>query len=243
MRNLPAKKVSQLLDATAFLNANFGLTFNAVLTLNFDQLGLQKPREKSEALTKLNVSIGRRLKRYADRHGIVEGTDHYFVYAHESTRDLGHHVHELIVAPDGLRAELAVWITKWQRRAYPGTNPAATHFSMNPRPRAAADRVAEQARMVSYIIKTVAACGTIDKQGASRQLHDVLGLPHDRCSHSFFTNRPVGWSDNLSGAAQEAAGFKQPSYFEDTLSPAHLEAYSWRKRGDELHAQLLSVPE
>ena len=104
MTQIPSRTASRLLDGVAFLNDEYGLALNGLVTLNFEQLGARQVRQAKSALTGMNEFLARKLEEFGRQYG--EPVQHFYVYAHERCRDHGWHVHELMVVPSALRRDI-----------------------------------------------------------------------------------------------------------------------------------------
>jgi hypothetical protein len=229
-KKIPAKTTLRLLDAVAFMNSHHGIAFNGMITVNFEQLGLKGGREAAEALTKLNEALADRIGRYGDRWGY--DLPHYFLYVHEDVRSShGHHVHQLMVVPSGLGAQLDGWLRKWARRNYgPNVPKEATHFG-GEYPRQSHNRAELQARMLRYVLKSSDNSTVRGRDGGATTLHEVLEVEKRKRAYCASVHRVAGTSQNISLREQLWAGFWRTSSVDSVFTDEQLE--EWRRAGDQ----------
>lgn len=242
MHQLPAKRVSRLLDSVAFMNSHFGLAFNGMVTVNFDQLGLTGKGEISDTITSLNEAVSRRMKRHAKRWPVPHDGEHFFLYAHEKVRTFGHHLHQAIVIPDSLKSHFDAQLQQWARRRFGNSvSPKAVHFRGTSRSRDVRSIARTQAIIVRYVIKTAAPAGVIDRDGKPATLHDLLGFDKARRSSDLAAGRVTGTSQNIALAAQLRALYDPKKHWEALLSDENLAEYVRRQRAQELSEMLARI--
>lgn len=238
MTQIPARSASRLLDGVAFLNEHHGLAFNALLTLNFEQLGTSRRRAGKDALTAMNQFLARKIAGFAARHGGCG--EHFYVYAHERCKAHGWHVHQLMATPPSLRRIVRPWLQEWAARNYENALPQAIDF--RPAGGRRLDQIgAIQARMLRYILKTMASATSIDRDGQPADLYDLLQMKRLDASEHLSISRLAGTSQNLSLRAQIAAGFQPPVCWEDLLTDKQLDTHRHRKHLSELGQQLRNI--
>ncbi|WP_242096723.1 hypothetical protein [Sphingomonas sp. CROZ-RG-20F-R02-07] len=237
MTQIPFKSGSRLLDSVAFLNDQHGLLLNGHITLNFAQLGMPDEPSAKAALTSMNVFLARKI----DGAGRALGCEmeHFYVYAHESCTNHGWHVHELIAVHRGILGEIAGWLSQWVADRYDGlgASPDAVRF----RPlggKTEEMQIALQAKLVLYILKTMAPAITRDRHGQAANVLDLIGVTRRQHSSPLPIRRMTGASQNLCHLRQMKAGFRQPAHWEDLLSGALLSNRLARERSAELRDQL-----
>lgn len=240
MTQIPPRAASRFLNSVAFLNDQHGVLFNAMITLNFDQLGLATKAEKARAFTRFNLSLAGKLATFSNR-GFASDGQHFFAYVHERVLGIGHHIHQAAALPPGLRPEFEIWLQKWRLKHYPSSSHRAVHPGFPPQPSRIEDRVALQARLIRYMLKTTAPSGVIDRRGNSVELHNLLGLKKDRKSQPIDVRRLAGVSQNLTMLAQWDVGYQPPLYWEDMLSEDNFRRFYARRRSEELQAQLRAI--
>ena len=237
MTQIPNHSGSRLLDSVAFLNEHYGLVLNGHITLNFEQLGVASEQAAKGALTDMNTRLARRLRAA----GVATGStvDHFYVYAHELCARYGWHVHELIAVPGGLLGNVKPWLDEWAGRKY-GVNRAG-HSAIVFRPLAGKSeemRVALQAKLVRYILKTMAPGLARDRDGQPADVLDLIGLKRRQQSDHLQIKRMTGTSQNIAYRTQLAAGFQPPKHWEDLLSGKQLWSHRERRGYPELFEQL-----
>lgn len=243
MTLIPTKTISRLLDSVAFMNSEYGVAFNAIITINFDQLGLSQARDAAGALTALNEALAAKFKRHAAKgFPVPHDGELFFLYAHENVGSHGRHLHNLVVLPETLRLDMKIWLQKWAHRRYgDAVNHRAIDLSARSRPKSLNQIAHTQAEIVRYVLKTSANAGVIDRSGNGANLHDLLGFKKLGPSRPFAVNRIAGTSENIARRAQLDAGYKPPEHWEDLLSVTNLHDYHSRMAALELTEQLRRI--
>lgn len=236
---IPFKVTERLLDSVAFLNSQYGVAFNAMVTMNFGQLGVSSKGDKSLALTKMNQSLSRKIDRYAKNRGTDD--QHHYLFAHECSRDHGHHVHEAIVAPGTLALGLQPWLTKWAKRHFGnGIDPKAIHF--DGRYHWHYEKMARnQSRIIGYILKTTEQTPITSRDGHVSYLHTLLGRKRSQRSLPIDVCKIAGTSQSISKLSQWDVGYQYEKYCEDMLSEDNLIKYVRRRDSEELIEQLRRI--
>ncbi|WP_430427932.1 hypothetical protein [Parasphingorhabdus sp.] len=236
---IPIKVTERLLDSVAFLNSQYGVAFNAMVTMNFGQLGISGKSDKSLALTKMNQSLSRKIDRHAKNRRTED--QHHYLFAHECSRDHGHHVHEVIVAPGVLALGLQPWLTNWARRHFgSGIDPKAIHF--DGRSHWQYEKIARnQSRIVGYILKTTEPTAVISRHGHASYLHTLLGRKRSQHSFPMDVDKIAGTSQSISIQSQWDAGYQPEENWEDLLSEDNLIKYVRRRDSEELIEQLRRI--
>lgn len=237
MTQISSAAAYRLLDSVAFLNDHHGLALNSMLTLNFEQLGVPERAEGKDALTAMNQFLARKICRFAEKHGGMR--EHFYVYAHERCSGHGWHVHQLMVTPSVLRTDVQVWLRTWQQRNFPSAHPQAIHFTRGGG-RTLDQIAAVQARMLRYILKTLAPAISRDREGQPARLSDLLALKRQEASLPLHVPRLAGASQNLTAREQIKAGYQPPQFWEDLLTDKQLCNHRWRVHAKELRGQLLA---
>lgn len=229
-KKIPAKTTLRLLDAVAFLNGHLGIAFNGMITVNFEQLGLEDERQAARALTKLNEALADKLRRYGERWQY--DLPHYFLYVHEDvSTSHGHHVHQLVVVPSGLGAHLNSWLRQWARRNFgPHVAAEATHFG-GEYPRDSSKRAALQARLLRYVLKSSDNRTVRSVAGDATTLHEVLEVEKRKRAYCASVHRVAGTSQNIALREQLWAGFWGSSSPESVFTDEHLD--DWRRAVDQ----------
>ena len=154
---IPAETTLRALDAVAFFNDSQGQAFNGMVTINFEQLGLNTESETKHAVRRLNEGISKLITRHSE-HWRYPAT-HTYLYVHEDVATShGHHLHELVKIPRGLAPELPAWLSGWARRNFGDVPQAAVHyrhgwcatFSRAVTMSASLQRVANRPRCITY---------------------------------------------------------------------------------------------
>jgi hypothetical protein len=193
------------------MNDEHGAAFNGMITLNFSQLGISGERAAARALTKMNEALADKIGRYSERWSYERPLPHYFLYAHEDVATShGHHVHQLVVVPEGLGVGLDGWLKKWARRNFDGPHPDAVkyggeyHHDLD-------ERAKTQARMVSYIFKSSDDGPVRRPDGEPTTLLNVLKTHarrwHGDRAYCAGVKRVAGCSENIAYLAQIRRGF------------------------------------
>lgn len=238
MTQIPYRAASRILDSVAFLNDHHGLALNTMVTLNFEQLGSPRKPEAKDALTAMNQFLARKIGAFARQRGGCGM--HFYVYAHERCNAHGWHVHQLMVTPTAVYRNIRGWLQDWARRNYRGTQPNAINVRLAGG--CNLDQKANiQARMLRYILKTVAPCYGTDRDGNPAHLYDLLELRRTEKSKHLDIARMAGSSQNLSLRAQLSAEYRAPLEWEDLLSVKGLTNHSWRQSSRTLTAQLRNI--
>lgn len=240
-KKIPAKTTVRLLDNIAFTNSQYGVAFNGMITLNFEQIGATADKDAVRALTKLNEAVADRIYRHGQRYSPDLTLPHLFIYAHEHVETHGHHVHELLVLPPGLDADFEDWLKAWALRNYgSGVHPRAIHFKGRhyKDDKARAD---QQRRLTSYILKASENACIVARGGGATTLHAILGIEKPNRAYSADVSRVAGSSQNIAKRAQLDVGFDLPEWIEDAMTDAHLREYHLRQCADELDRHLRSI--
>lgn len=240
-QKLPAKSAMNLLDSTALMNSQYGITFNSMITLNFEQAGIHDQEEKSTKFEKLNKSIARHFRQF-DRKWKLGGAHPFcYIYVHEFVQSQGHHVHQLVAMHKGIHATFEKFLAGWAKRNLPAeAEPNALHYRGFDFPRLTT-RIENQAMLVSYILKSVEDKCAPDSKGEPRSLREVLDLHHRQRCYLADVPRPAGSSQNISWKAQ---GLAFERYEFDTypidrlLSDDHVKAFRQRQQNKEFVASL-----
>jgi len=240
LSKIPAKTTARLLDSTAFMNAEYGVAWNGMVTLNFDQIGCRDEKAASMALTKLNEAIADRIDRHGKRYCPGAKLPHFFLYVQEYVETHGHHVHELIVLPPGLDAGFDKWLQGWATRNFENVETGATHY----RGRYYRDdraRADQQRRLLSYVLKSSEDATIGAKAGGATTLREILGLDKYKRAYCAKVGKVAGCSQNLTHRARLKAGFGQPAWFEEALTDIHLREFHRRRHAEELAWTLRSI--
>lgn len=242
-KKIPSKTTLRCLRSVAFMNHQDGAAFNGMVTVNFRQLGVSGERDASLALTKLNEALSDKLRRYGERWDYVY--PHYFLYAHEDvSTSNGHHLHQLVVVPRGLGVgeDLDGWLKGWAHRNFgEGVHPRAIQYEGEYH-RDLDERVKNQARLVSYILKSSEDRPVRSLGGEPTSLL-TLFQSHSRKwkgdrSYCAPVNRVAASSENIAELAQMKCVFWGAPYVEDVLNGAFLRDYQAALRADELTEML-----
>lgn len=241
MPKIPANLSISLLDRMAFMNWQYGVAFNGMITLNFEQIGATDERAANRALTKLNEAVADRIHRHGKAYSPDVKLPHLFMYVHEHVESHGHHVHELVVLPRGLDADFDRWLKAWARRNYgPSVHPSAIHYKGR-HYKDEATRADQQRRLACYILKSSEDACLWAREGGATTLHAVLGIDEPNRARCAKVSRITGSSQNIATRAQIEVGFSWPEWIEDAMTDIHLREYNRRIRADELHRQLRAI--
>lgn len=240
MSKIPAKTTLRALDAVAFMNSEHGVAFNGMVTLNFEQIGLATEAEAKGALTKLNEALADKIRRYGSRWGY--DLPHYFLYVHEDVpTSYGHHVHELVVIPRGLHAEMDRWLKAWARRNYGSdVHPKAVHYG-GEYPSELTERAKLQARMVRYVLKSSADCTVRGLCGKATTLEAVLEAEKHKRAYCASVRRVAGTSQNIGELEQLWAGFWRVASPGRVFSDQYLRDWQADRNFEELMAMLRKI--
>ena len=221
MSKIPAKTTLRCLRSVGFMNYQYGHAFNGMITLNFSQLGIEGERDASRALTKLNEALADKIKL----HGLRWQNDwpHYFLYAHEDVpTSHGHHVHELVVVPRGLGADMNRWLQRWAKRTFGQTiDPRAVHYKGEYHSDLAR-RIKLQARLVGYILKSTEDRCIPGRGDEPTTLHTILEVEKRPRAYCARVGRVVGTSENIASLEQLRCAFWVPAYMEQVMSGVYL---------------------
>lgn len=239
-KKIPAKTTIRLLHSVAFMNYQDGVAFNGMVTLNFAQLGLTSERDATRALTKLNEALADKIKQYGERWGYE--LPHYFLYAHEDVATShGHHVHQLVVIPRGLGAELKGWLQRWARRNFgDDIHPKAVHYKGEYH-RDLDDRAKLQQRLVGYIFKSSEDRCLRGREGEPTTLHTVLEVDKRPRAYCAKVQRVAGCSENIANLAQMKCGFWGALHMEEVMSGGFLKDHQAALNLDELLTMLNKI--
>lgn len=239
-KKIPSKTTLRLLDGVAFMNYQDGVAFNGMVTVNFGQLGISNERDAARCLTKMNEALADRIRRYGKRWGYE--LPHYFLYAHEDvSTSHGHHVHQLVVVPRGLGADLDDWLKAWARRNYgSATDPTALDYR-GQYPRDLDARAKQQANLVRYILKSSDDRCLRGRDGEPTTLHTLLEVHKRARTYCADVQRVAGCSQNISDLAQLRCGFWRAEYAEDVLAGSYLRDHQAALNAEELWQMLSKI--
>lgn len=239
-RKISTKTTLRLLDTVAFMNAHHGVAPNGMITLNFEQLGLTSGAQAKQALTKMNEALAGKIRRYGEKWGYE--LPHYYFYVHEDVPSShGHHVHELLVVPRGLSADLNGWLKGWAKRNYGTGVPDEAIDYRGKYPKDLAGRVKQQANLLRYVLKSSADGTVADLDGTPTTLHSVLETERYARSYCARVQRVAGTSQNISLREQLWMGFEPPSSPASVLAGKHLAAWEADRNLDELLEMLRKI--
>ena len=234
--NIPAETTLRALDAVAFFNDSQGQAFNGMVTINFEQLGLNTESETKHAVRRLNEGISKLITRHSE-HWRYPAT-HTYLYVHEDVATShGHHLHELVKIPRGLAPELPAWLSGWARRNFGDVPQAAVHYKGQYH--TDLEKQAEnQARLVRYVLKSSDDVCIPSTGSEPTTLHHVLEVARHPRAYCAKVKRVVGVSQNISELEQLKAGFWRVQYPELALGDHYLKEHRRRLTADELNEVL-----
>ncbi|MFM5892908.1 MAG: hypothetical protein ACKOQM_00530 [Novosphingobium sp.] len=233
---IPAETTLRALDAVAFLNGEHGYAFNGMLTVNFEQLGLNKESEVKYAVRRLNEGISKLIARHTERWRYP--ATHTYLYVHEDVATShGHHLHELVKIPRGLAPELPAWLYRWASRNFGEVPKAAVHYKGQYH--SDLEKQAEnQGRLVRYVLKSSDDACVRSPSHEPTTLHHVLDVARHPRAYCAKVKRVVGVSQNISELEQLKAGFWRVEYPELALGDHYLKEHRRRLNADELNEVL-----
>lgn len=236
-KKIPHKSTIRALDAVAFMNWQYGIAFNGLVTINFSQLGLTKPKSIKDAVRALNESISGLIDRYATHWKLPAA--HFYLYVHEDVATShGHHLHELMVMPRGLGANFDKWLRAWATRNFgdgvpvEATNYKGRHYT------GIQDRAKNQSRLVRYILKSTEDCCIRSVDVEPTTLHTILQVDRHPRAYCADVRRMVGTSQNLGVREQLWEGFAPVPCLELVLTEHFLEGHQRSLEGQRFQESL-----
>ncbi|WP_164117364.1 hypothetical protein [Sphingorhabdus sp. Alg239-R122] len=226
MTLISLKTASRLLDCTGFMNWHYGVTFNTILTINFEQLGMTSDAEIAKIRNKLNTALQQQIINGGRKYG--DEQQHHYIYAMECSRDHGLHMHKVLAVPGYFAIRIKDWLQKWARRNFgEDVNPKAVHVRCNC-VQNFTDRIFIQSKLVRYILKTTEDVTLLDQHGYPKSVKHMIGLKRGCTSQSFSTNRIAGSSQSISYGEQIRWCYQPVKQWEDVLNGWKLDDYRSR---------------
>lgn len=236
---IPADATLRALDAVAYLNCEYGYAFNGMVTVNFEQLGLNTESEAKHAVRRLNEGISKLITRHTERWRYP--ATHTYLYVHEDVATShGHHLHELVKIPRGLAPDLPAWLRRWASRNYGDVSPEAVHYA-GQYPTDLEKQAENQARLVRYVLKSSEDACVRSQSPEPTTLHHILNVARHPRAYCAKVKRIVGVSQNISELEQLKTAFWRVEYLELALSDHYLKEHRRRLTADELNEVLLRM--
>lgn len=246
---LPIENAKRIYEAVRIFNSNFGLIFNAHVTLTYRPLGITDPREAAALLSLFNQAAGRWVAKQS-REMAHPHWKYAYVYVHEHARDQGLHTHVLAFVPEfgSLHREFRPWALGWLRRRFQVSEEVA-RTALHVKVRTTwnlADAVKRQWFWVAYILKSVEPAYRLIESGRRVWLAEVLRIePRFR--------RPTwppgcaqrsGISQNITWSAERWEAVAPCGFTEDVLRGCDIGEYQRRQeegRRAEEHVKMVRV--
>lgn len=232
MRKIPYQATVRILDSVAFLNAERGVTFNGMITVNFQQLGAKTEGDAKGILTAMNEAVSKKLARFWQRDDVR--FPYYFVYVHEDvTTSYGHHVHQLVCMPRYIGEFLDAWLKDWAMRRY-GVPPEDKAIDYRGRYlRGDSERIEQQSNLLRYVLKSSSNCVIYTKEGMPTTLHTILNAERYPRAYCADVAKVTGMSQNLANRAQLDMGFQVPQCLGSVFTNEHLQHWKYREHQRE----------
>lgn len=223
-----APQIENILDATSFLNATFGIGFDTHMVISHELCGVIDHDDASQRLW----SFFHRLQKWKRRRQ----TDAYYVFVHENGPERGLHTHILLHAGDDWTA-LKGWLPEAVGCLW-GTPlpPKALHTKRRRQPELAY-QVLLQWTWVRYLLKGVwPGLQLRTSDGQLRPIYEILRL-RPRNGGQVLCRKRAGVSSNIGRKARQKAEYQSPFQLGDDASlysGAEFQIYADKVRGREI---------
>lgn len=240
MNKIPAAATVRALDATAFLNWEYGLTFNGLITVNFEALGATTERDANKVLTSMNEAVSDKLARHCFNWKFE--FPYVFQYVHEDVpTSYGHHAHQLVCVPRSFGEFLDEFLKEWAWRNYRVPPDAGATDYRGGYPFGVKGCLDQQSRLLRYILKTSSNAVIAGAGGEPTTLHTILEANRHKRSYCAPVRKVLGSSQNLARKAQLQAGFQVPQLLETVFTEEYLRSWESFKTANDLHTQLAAI--
>lgn len=141
--------LESLYEATGFLNQELGLTWNSLITIAYEPLGVGSSGDRAARLLTKFLDEGAKFMRRS-------GHEFHWIYAHERSDERGVHTHILTHVPAGMGRAFRVWALdderSFFRRRCAYVRPGAVDFVMK-QPKTRRSKLQWQGDRLQYLTK------------------------------------------------------------------------------------------